>query len=129
MVMACEPTGVPPVRRPGLLHAVMAVQAARDAMTMPMKGQFMREPLRLRRARIGMNSARRPASEMTPTLLEDAEAILASPGAVVCTVSLEVQAPPSTVAGENVQVVLAGSCGQLSVTGRLNPDPGVILAV
>ena len=69
---------------------------------------------------------------MAPSLLDvllDEAVFVVGPGAVVWTVSVELQLLLLTVAGEKLHVVLAGSCEQLSATGRLNPGPGVTVAV
>ena len=123
--MVWAPTGVAPVSGPGALHAVMDVPAASMAKIIRNNGQ----PLRERRKRLGRISSKSPASAVTRSLEEKMEAVVAGLGAVVCTTSVELHAPPLTVAGEKLQVEFAGNWVQLRATGKTQPVPGTMVTV
>jgi hypothetical protein len=76
-----------------------------------------------------MTSRNKPASAVTRSLGDKTEEDVAGLGAVVCTTSVELHAPPLTVAGEKAQLEFAGNWVQLRATVQLKPMPGAIVAV
>jgi hypothetical protein len=68
----------------------------------------MKLPLLWRFKRRGIKSRKKPASNGTPTLVDNPETVEVLLGAVVWMASVELKLPPEMVAGEKAQVVFAG---------------------